>query len=173
MEIAIIILLITILFAIWVKSTRKKLIAMEDNVENAMSQIGVQLASRFDVLSVLLNLVKGYAGCEVLSLISTLSSERNDINARSTPEEVLGQEELIAEALTHIATMAERYPELKADKNYAMCIDAADSYKKMVQTSSLIYNDSVTKLNGSIGRLPDGLIAGLLGFHSREYLIFQ
>ena len=69
--------------------------------------------------------------------------------------------------------MAERYPELKADANYAMCMDAADGYKKMVQTSSLIYNDSVARLNKLIGRTPNTLIAGLLGFHRKEYLNFQ
>lgn len=173
MEFVIIIVLLFILLAIWIKSTRKKLVTMDENVSNAMGQIGVQLASRFDVLSVLLNLVKGYAGCEVLSLMSTLKSQRNDITATSTPEEVLGQEGLIAEALVHIAAMGEQYPELKADKNYIMCIDAADSYKRMVHTSSLIYNDSVRKLNGVIGRLPNGLIAALLGFHRREYLKYQ
>ena len=173
MEYAIIIVLLLILLVIWIKSTRKKLVTMDENVSNAMGQIGVQLASRFDVLSVLLNLVKGYAGCEVLSLMSTLKSQRNDITATSTPEEVLGQEGLISEALVRIAAMGEQYPELKADKNYIMCIDAADSYKRMVHTSSLIYNDSVRKLNGVIGRLPDGLIAGLLGFRQREYLKYQ
>ena len=146
---------------------------MDENVNNAMGQIGVQLASRFDVLSVLLNVVKGYAGCEVLSLMNTLASKRNDITAVSTPEDVLGQEGLISEALLHVAKIAEQYPELKEDSNYAMCINAADGYKKMVHTSSLIYNDSVTKLNSMIGRLPDGILAGILGFRRKEYLNYQ
>ncbi len=173
MEVAIIIVLLILLFAIWIRVTRKKLKVMNENVNNAMGQIGVQLASRFDVLSVLLNVVKGYEDGEVLRLINTVESQRNDITATSTPKDVLGQEGLISEALIHAVKMAERYPELKEDINYAMCIDAADSYKKMVQTSSLIYNDSVRKLNGVIGRLPDGLIAGLLGFRQREYLKYQ
>lgn len=173
MEIIIILVLLVILLAIWITSTRRKLIVMEDNVKNAMGQIGVQLASRFDVLSVLLNLVKGYAGCEVLGMMNTLKAQRNDITAVSTPEEVLGQEELISEALRNIVTMAERYPELKADSNYLMCMDAADGYKKMVQTSSLIYNDSVTRLNRVLGSLPNGLIAGVLGFRRKEYLNYQ
>jgi len=149
------------------------LMVMENNVNNAMSQIGIQLASRFDVLSVLLNLVRGYAGCEVVTIMNVLQTRRSDITASSTPKEVLGQEELISGALLRIVKMAEQYPEMKEDINYAMCMDAADGYKRMVQTSSLIYNDSVTKLNKVIGRLPDGLIAGLLGFHRREYLDFH
>ena len=103
----------------------------------------------------------------------TTADTMGDITAVSTPEEVLGQEELISEALNRVVMMAERYPELKADANYFLCMDAADGYKKMVQTSSLIYNDSVARLNKTIGRLPNALIAYLLGFHRRKYLNFQ
>ena len=165
--------LFAVLITMWVRSVRKKLVIMDENIKNAMGQIGIQLASRFDVLSVLLGLVKGYAGCEAVGLMNTLKVQRNDITAVSTPEEVLGQEELISEALNRVVMMAERYPELKADANYFLCMDAADGYKKMVRTSSLIYNDSVARLNKMISRTPNTLIAGLLGFHQKEYLNFQ
>ena len=106
MEIVIIIVLLVVLLAllatllaIWIGSIRKNLVNMDDNVKNAMGQIGVQLASRFDVLSVLLTLVKGYAGCEAVGLMNTLLIQRNDITAISTPEDVLGQEGVISEAL--------------------------------------------------------------------------
>ena len=172
MKLVIIIALLAVLLAIWIKSIWKKLVVMDENVKNAMGQIGVQLASQFDVLSVLLGLVKGYAGCEAVGLINMISVQRNDITAISTPEDVLGQEGLIAKALEQIEVIAERYPEMKVDENYSMCMKAADGYKKMVQTSSLIYNDSVTRLNKTIGRLPNTLVAGLLGFHRKEYLNF-
>lgn len=162
----------TVLLAMWIRSVRKKLIIMDENVKNAMGQIGVQLASRFDVLSVLLGLVKGYAGCEAVGLMNTFLVQRNDITAVSTPEEVLGQEGLISEALNRVLIIAERYPEIKADANYSLCMDAADGYKKMVKTSSLIYNDSVAKLNKMIGKIPNILIAGQLGVHQKEYLNF-
>ena len=66
--------------------------------------------------------------------------------------------------------MAERYPELKASESYKKCMDAVDSYEKMVRTSRLIYNDSVTKLNRAIRMVPVSLIVGLLGFRARDYL---
>ena len=49
-------------------------------------------------------------------------------------------------------------------------MNAVDSYEKMVRTSRLIYNDSVTKLNRSLRMFPASLIAGILGFHQRDYL---
>ena len=91
-------------------------------------------------------------------------------NAFSAADDVLKQEGIISEALGRISMVAERYPELKANENYAKCMNAVDSYEKMVRTSRLIYNDSVTKLNRAIRMLPTSLIAGLLGFRQRDYL---
>ena len=170
MQILIIIVLILVLLGIWVMFTQRNLVSMDENVNNAMSQIGIQISSRFDVLISLLDLTKGYAAQEAQTMLETIRSRRSVITAKSTPQEVLQQEGIIAEALRHIARVAEQYPDLKAEKNYAKCMNAVDSYEKMVRTSRLIYNDSVTKLNRTIRVLPTSLIARILGFHKREYL---
>ena len=170
MTILIIIVLLVILVAGWVMSTQRRLVVMDENINNAMSQIGVQLSSRFDALTALLDLAKGYAAHESQTLIETVKSRRSVITAKSTPQDVLQQEGVISEALGRISMVAERYPELKADKGYAKCMDAVDSSEKMVRTSRLIYNDSVTKLNREIRMFPVSLIAGMLGFRQRDYL---
>ena len=170
MTILIIIVLLVILVAGWVMSTQRRLVVMDENINNAMSQIGVQLSSRFDALTALLDLAKGYAAHESQTLIETIKSRRSVITAKSTPQDVLQQEGVISEVLGRISMVAERYPELKADKGYAKCMDAVDSYEKMVRTSRLIYNDSVTKLNREIRMFPVSLIAGMLGFRQRDYL---
>ena len=170
MTILIIIVLLVILVAGWVMSTQRRLVVMDENINNAMSQIGVQLSSRFDALTALLDLAKGYAAHESQTLIETIKSRRSVITAKSTPQDVLQQEGVISEALGRISMGAERYPELKADKGYAKCMDAVDSYEKMVRTSRLIYNDSVTKLNREIRMFPVSLIAWMLGFRQRDYL---
>ena len=170
MTILIIIVLLVILVARWVMSTQRRLVVIDENINNAMSQIGVQLSSRFDALTALLDLAKGYAAHESQTLIETVKSRRSVITAKSTPQDVLQQEGVISEALGRISMVAERYPELKADKGYAKCMDAVDSYEKMVRTSRLIYNDSVTKLNREIRMFPVSLIAGMLGFRQRDYL---
>ena len=170
MTILIIIVLLVILVAGWVMSTQRRLVVMDENINNAMSQIGVQLSSRFDALTALLDLAKGYAAHESQTLIETIKSRRSVITAKSTPQVVLQEEGVFSEALGRISMVAERYPELKADKGYAKCMDAVDSYEKMVRTSRLIYNDSVTKLNREIRMFPVSLIAGMLGFRQRDYL---
>lgn len=161
--------LIAILIA-WGVSVQRRLAVMDENINNSMSQIGVQLSSRFDALSALLDLTKGYAEHESRALIETMKSRRSVITATSTPKDVLGQEGVISETLELISVVAQQYPELKADENYSRYMDAVDSYEKMVCTSRLIYNDSVTRLNRELRMFPVSMIAGIFGFHQREYL---
>ena len=153
------------IFVIWGIGVQRRLVAMDENVNNAMSQIGVQLSSRFDALTALLDLAKGYAAHESQTLIETIKSRRSVITATSTPDDVLKQE-----ALSRISMVAERYPELKASESYKKCMDAVDSYEKMVRTSRLIYNDSVTRLNRELRMFPTSLLGGMFGFRQRDYL---
>lgn len=164
------IIAIAAIILIWVISTQRRLVVLDENVSNAMSQIGVQLSSRFDALTALLDLTKGYAKHESETLIETIKSRRSVITAKSTPDDVLHQEGVISEALGRISMVAEQYPELKANQNYIKTMDAVQTFENMVRTSRLIYNDSVTKLNREIRMVPVSIIAGLLGFKQREYL---
>ena len=159
-----------VLFILWAISCRRKLAVMEENINNAMTQIGVQISSRFDALITLLDLTKGYAVNESTTLIESVKSRRSVIIATSTPEDVLKQEGIISEALERIATAAEQYPELKANEHYIKCMNAVDSYENMVRTSRLIYNDSVNKLNRELRMFPTSLLAGVFGFRQRDYL---
>ncbi len=171
MEILIIIILLIILLFIWVMSTRQKLTVMDENVSNSMNQIGIQLSSRLDSLFALLDLVRGYDSKEAQALLDMARNGRRAITAKSTPGEVVTQENIISETLERVAKVAEKCPELKSDRNYEKLINAVESYGKMVRTSRLIYNDSVTKFNRAVCMIPANLIAGILGFHKKEYLV--
>ncbi|MGI5906766.1 MAG: LemA family protein [Candidatus Pararuminococcus gallinarum] len=166
----IVIIAIIAITILWIISTQRRLVVLDENISNAMSQIGVQLSSRFDALTALLDLTKGYAKHESETLIETIKSRRSVITAKSTPDDVLRQEGIITEALGKIAMVTEQYPELKADQTYIKTMDAVQTFENMVRTSRLIYNDSVTKLNREIRMFPVSLIAGMLGFQQREYL---
>ena len=158
---------------LWIVSTQRKLVVLDENISNAMSQIGVQLSSRFDALTALLDLTKGYAKHESETLIETIKSRRSVITAKSTPNDVLRQEGVISEALGRIAMVTEQYPELKANQTYIKTMDAVQTFENMVRTSRLIYNDSVTKLNREIRMFPVSMIAGMMGFRQRDYLAEQ
>lgn len=160
---------VIIVLILWFIGTQRKLVMMDENINNAMSQIGVQLSSRWDALTSLLDLTKGYAEHEYKTLEDTVKARRA-INMNSTPADVAGQENVITEALGRIMAVAESYPDLKANQNYGKTMDAVSQYENMVRTSRLIYNDCITKLNRTIRLFPTMLIAGILGFRQREYL---
>lgn len=164
---------IVAIIALWIISTQRKLVVLDENVSNAMSQIGVQLSSRFDALTALLDLTRGYAKHESETLMETIKVRRSMITTKSTPDDVLRQEGIIAEALGRISMVAEQYPELKANQTYIKTMDAVETFENMVRTSRLIYNDSVTKLNREIRMFPISIIAGMLGFQQRDYLAEQ
>jgi LemA protein len=155
----------------WTMSTQRRLVVLDENINNAMSQIGVQLSCRFDALAALLDLAREYAGYESEKLIETIKSSRSDITAKSTTGDVLRQEGIICEILDRVVMFSEQYPEFKENKNYHKIMDAVETYENMLRTSRLIYNDSVNKLNREIRMLPVSIIAGMLGFSMRNCVV--
>ena len=165
----IILIAIIAIVVLWFISTQRKLVAMDENINNAMSQIGVQLSSRWDALSALLDLTKGYAEHEYKTLSDTIKM-RTSISSKSSAKDVNEQENILTEAMGKIMAVAESYPELKANENYIKTMDSVNKYEEMVRKSRLVYNDSVTKLNRTIRMFPTSVVAGLLHIISRDYL---
>ena len=118
MEILVIIGLILLLLVLWIISVQRKFAVMDGNIQNAMNQIGVQISSRFDALFAVLDLMKGYAADDIQPLMERAAARRSVITARSAPEEVSEQEQVIEETVKSIRLAAERKPLLCADKNY-------------------------------------------------------
>ena len=110
MEILVIIGLILLLLVLWIISVQRKFAVMDGNIQNAMNQIGVQISSRFDALFAVLDLMKGYAADDIQPLMERAAARRSVITARSAPEEVSEQEQVIEETVKSIRLAAERNP---------------------------------------------------------------
>lgn len=141
---------VLVIIILWFISAQRKLVAMDENINNAMGQIGVQLSSRWDALTALLDLTKGYADHEYKTISDTIKM-RTSINSNSSAAEVNKQENMLTEAM-------------------GKTMDSVNEYEKMVRQSRLIYNDSVTKLNHTIRMFPTSIAAGMLHITSRDYL---
>jgi len=165
--IASVVIIVALIF--WIISVQRTLVVMDENIDNAMSQIGVQVSSRWDALTSLLELTRGYVEHEYKMIKETIQA-RCSITKDSSPDDVIKQANIIAEAKEKIMAVAERYPDLKTDSSYIKTMNAVNQYEKMVSTSRLIYNDSVTKLNRAIRMFPVSMAAGIIGFSKRAYL---
>ena len=97
-------------------------------------------------------------------------AQRRTIDGNSTAEEADAQENLMGQVAARLNVVVEKYPELKANENYATAMEAVDRYTNMVRTSKMVYNDTATKYNKLIRQIPDSFVAAMFGFKTRDYL---
>ncbi|MBQ6299437.1 MAG: LemA family protein [Bacteroidales bacterium] len=165
----IIIIAIIVILVLWVISVQRKLVKAEEICKNSLSQIGVQLASRWDALKALAELTKGYSEHEYKTITDTIA-QRRPITAASSSADANAQENLFTQAMSHLNLVVEKYPELKANETYIKTMDSVNTYQNQVRMSQMVYNDSVTKYNQLIRQFPDSIVASLFHFTPREYL---
>lgn len=169
MKTGIIILLLLILLAVWLISEQRKLSALDENVKNAMGQIGIQISSRYDAVVALVEMTRHYDR-NMRKLVSCVREKRRTITAETEPEEAAEQDAVLTKAWKVLMETAERYPAVQNEQNYEKYRAAAESYERMLHTSGLIYNDTVSRYNQAISRFPANVAAGLLRFPKRAYL---
>lgn len=166
---AIIIIAIIVILVLWVISVQRKLVKQEEICKNGLSQIGVQLASRWDALKALAELTKSYSDYEYKAITDTIA-QRRPITGASTAADANAQEQLFSQAMQHFNVVVEKYPELKASETYVKTMDSVNTYQNQVRMSQMVYNDSVTKYNRLIRQFPDSIVASMFHFEAREYL---
>lgn len=137
-------------------------------VDEAWSDITVQLKRRADLIPNLVNTVKGYAKHEK-QVFENVTKARTAVMDAKGPAETGKAENMFQAALKSLFAVAEAYPDLKASQNFqdlqAELVDTEDK----IQASRRFYNGSVRDLNTKIQVFPTNLIAGILGFKSREF----
>lgn len=163
-----VILIVIGILVFWIIKTQSYLVGLEDNNTKAMSQIGVQISSQWEVLNSLFIIIPDHSAQRQESILKIMAA-RHCITKDSSPEDLRIQEDLIAQALEKIKGVAEANPDLKAQQDYINAIDAMNQYKKMMETSKLIYDDSAWNFNRKIRKFPTVLIARALGFLARDY----
>ena len=165
-----VIVILILLLLLWGISVQRQLVSKEELCKNALSQIGVQQASRWDALTALADMTKSYSEFEYKTLRDVIA-QRRQITSGSTVAEANAQEGLLTNALSRIIAVGEQYPELKASETYIKTMDSINLYENQVRTSRMVFNDSVTNFNRMVRQFPNSLIAGILGFNVKDYLV--
>ena len=163
-----IIVALAILVAGYIISTQREFVHLDELCKNAMSQIAVQLNSRWDAITALAKTAAQYAGHESETLINTIR-ERRQGNI-TTAEQVNEQQGAISQVLGRLIAIGEAYPNLKADALYKEAMDGMRDYEEKVRMSRMVYNDTATKMNRMVRQWPSSFVAGLLHFTERAYL---
>ena len=144
------------------------LVRRRNQVDNAWSQIDVQLKRRYDLIPNLVETVKGYASHERGTLEAVTEARARAINAQG-PADQASAENGLTGALKSLFAVAEAYPDLKADQNFAALQDELATTENRIAYSRQYYNDAVQTYNTGIQTVPANFVAGMFGFRDREY----
>lgn len=163
-----IILGIVVLGALFLIVTYNSLVKLKVRVEEAWSDITVQLKRRYDLIPNLINTVQGYATHEKGVFEKVTEARANAINAQG-PAETAKAENMLTDALKSVFAVAEAYPDLKANENFKQLQDELVDTEDKIQASRRFYNGSVRELNTKIKVFPNNIFAGMLGFAAKEF----
>ncbi len=144
------------------------LIRFRNRIDNAWSQIDVQLKRSYDLIPNLVETVKGYAAHEKSTFEMVTQARANAINAQG-PEQQAQAENVLSGALKSLFAVAEAYPDLKANQNFLNLQEELTSTEDRIAYARQFYNDSVLSYNNRIQTFPRSLIAGTFNFEKREY----
>jgi len=154
-------------------STQRSLVNLDELCKNALSQIEVQLNSRFDAVIALAKTAAQYAKHESETIIQTIQARGGNLgngNLPATPESINQQTDLLGQMMGRLNVVFERYPELKASDLYREAQEGMKQYEENVRMSRMVYNDTATKMNRMVRQWPSSIVASMLHFDQKDYL---
>ncbi len=162
-----------ILGALWFVSTGNKLIALDESVNSSWAQIENVYQRRADLIPNLVNTVKGYAKHEK-ELLENITQARASVgqikvtNADEFKKFEASQGQLTS-ALSRLMMVSERYPELKADKNFLELQSQLEGTENRITIERQRFNEVAREFNTAIRQFPGSLVAGTKGMKERTY----
>ena len=163
----IIFLAILVILIIAVITLYNGLVKAKIKVDNAWSQIDVQLQRRFDLIPNFVETVKGYMNHESETFEKIAKLRTSWANAGSVSEKANLDNEL-STTLKTIMAVSENYPELKANQNFSDLSEELRNTENKISFSRQFYNDTVTMYNTKLQVFPSNNFAGMFNFTPRE-----
>lgn len=164
----IIILVIVAILIIAVIAMYNSLVTMRTRVEEAWSDITVQLKRRYDLIPNLVNAVKGYATHEREVFEKVTEARANALNAQGVKQTAQAENQF-EDALKSLFAVSENYPQLRASENFQQLQAELTDTEDKIMASRRFYNGSARDLNIKIDTFPSNIIAGMFGFKKREF----
>jgi LemA protein len=144
------------------------LVRSRNQVDEAWSDIEVQLKRRYDLIPNLVETVKGYAKQES-SVLENVTKARTMAMGAGSMAEKLKDENMLSGALKSLFAVSEAYPDLKSNQNFMkMQADLTDTEDK-IQAARRFYNGNVKEFNTKIQQFPGNLFASMFGFTKRDF----
>jgi LemA protein len=163
-----IILGIIVVVGLFIWATYNGLITLRIRVDEAWSDITVQLKRRLDLIPNLIETVKGYAKHEKGVFEAVTEARANTLNAKGVKQTAAAENQFEA-ALKSLFAVAEAYPDLKASQNFVELQQELVDTEDKIQASRRFYNGGVRDLNTKIQTFPNNAVAAMFGFKNRDF----
>jgi len=163
-----IVLAVLAAIVVWIIAVYNGLIKLKNRVDEAWSDIDVQLKRRYNLIPNLVSTVKGYATHE-RELFEKVTQARTAAMGAQTPGEKEKAENMLSGTLKSLFAVAENYPDLKANQNFLELQRELSDTENKIQASRRFYNGNVRDFNTKIQIFPNNIIAGMLKFAQREF----
>jgi LemA protein len=164
----VLLVIFTVAVFIWFVSTQRELVNLDEKCSNALSQIEVQMNSRWDALLAVAKAATTYAKHESETLVKTIEG-RKGMEMRSAAD-INQQQSAFTEVLSKLMAVHEAYPDLKASTLFQETMTQVKSFEENVRMSRMIYNDSATRMNRYVRQWPSSFVASHLHFGLKDYL---
>jgi LemA protein len=148
-------------------SSKNQMVAKDQNVKAAFSEIDVNLQRRSDLIPNLVATVKGYAKVEE-SVLTAIANARAGLMTAQTPNEKLAANDRLNVALLPLMRMQENYPQLKSNDQFMRLQDELAGTENRIAVARRRYNESIREYNTFIGQFPNSLFANFAGFHQKS-----
>jgi len=164
-----VVLIVIACIVLWFVATYNRFIVLKKRVDEAFSDIDIQLKRRFDLIPNLISTVKGYAAHE-RGVLESVTKARTDVqNVSGDPLERAGAENQLTSTLKTLFAVAENYPNLKADANFLELQRELSDTENKIQSSRRFYNGNVRELNIKIHSFPAMIVASSFKFKERSF----
>jgi LemA protein len=145
------------------------LVRSRNQVDNAWSQVDVQLKRRLDLIPNLVETVKGYASHEKSTFEAVINARSAAMAAAPTPGAQGQADNVLSGALRQLFALSEAYPDLKANQNFLAMQEELTSTESRVAYARQFYNDSVLGYHNKLDTFPTVLVAKMGNFPRREF----
>ena len=156
---------------LWVIFAYNGLITLRNRVDEAWSDIDVQLKRRYDLIPNLVETVKGYAKHEkkVFEEVTKARAAAMGAESGGNPKDLAAKESMLTSALKSVFAVAENYPELKASQNFTQLQGDLTDTEDKIEAARRFYNGNVRDFNTKLQVFPTNLIGNSLGFKAKEF----
>ena len=159
---------VIVIILLWLIMAYNRFIVLRNRIDNAWTQIDVQLKRRFDLIPNLVETVKGYAKHEKKVFTDVTAARTALMNAQTVPEKAKANNQLSA-TLKSLFAVAENYPKLEASENFRMLQEELSGTESKIAYARQAYNDSVLSYNNSTEMFPGSMIAGMFSFKPKDF----